>query len=95
MEFVRAFEQFMKQLVSPRWIFLQTLVTFFTQTILVAPVCVIFMIKFTLVIPKISSCDMPSELASIPLVFEDPLYGTEDLTFTDFMAPGSLKNMQD
>ena len=38
----------------------------------------------------VSSCDIPEEIASIPLVFEEPIYGTQELTFTDFMAPGKL-----
>ncbi len=33
---------------------------------------------------------MPEELASIPLVFDAPVYGTHELTFTDFMAPGII-----
>ena len=39
---------------------------------------------------QIASCDMPRELANIPLVFEEPVYGTNELTFTDFMAPGAF-----
>ena len=35
-------------------------------------------------------CNLPEELASLPLVFEEPIYGTHDLTFTDFMAPGII-----
>lgn len=42
---------------------------------------------------QISSCDLPEELASIPLVFEEPIYGTTDLTFTDFMAPGRVRRL--
>ena len=37
-----------------------------------------------------TSCGIPKEIASIPLVFEEPIYGTKDLTFTDFMAPGII-----
>ena len=37
-----------------------------------------------------TSCDIPKEIASIPLVFEEPIYGTKELTFTDFMAPGII-----
>ena len=37
-----------------------------------------------------ASCDIPKEIASIPLVFEEPIYGTKELTFTDFMAPGII-----
>jgi hypothetical protein len=37
---------------------------------------------------QIVSCDLPTQLASIPLVFDQPVYGSNELTFTDFMAPG-------
>jgi len=37
---------------------------------------------------QIVSCDLPEQLASIPLIFDDPVYGSNQLTFTDFMAPG-------
>ena len=33
---------------------------------------------------------MPEEIASIPLIFDEPVYGTTELTFTDFMAPGII-----
>ena len=39
---------------------------------------------------QVTSCGIPKEIASIPLVFEEPIYGTKDLTFTDFMAPGII-----
>ena len=39
---------------------------------------------------QVTSCDIPKEIASIPLVFEEPIYGTKELTFTDFMAPGII-----
>ena len=35
-------------------------------------------------------CGLPKELASIPLVFQEPIYGSHELTFTDFMAPGII-----
>lgn len=38
----------------------------------------------------VESCDFPPEMASIPLVFDNPIYGTTQLTFTDFMAPGII-----
>ncbi len=38
----------------------------------------------------VSSCGLPEELTQIPLVFEAPIFGTHDLTFTDFMAPGII-----
>ena len=39
---------------------------------------------------QFNSCEIPEELASIPLVFEEPIYGNHQLTFTDFMAPGII-----
>jgi ABC-type Na+ efflux pump permease subunit len=33
---------------------------------------------------------LSEDLASVPLVFEEPIYGNHDLTFTDFMAPGII-----
>ena len=33
---------------------------------------------------------MPPKLASLPIVFEKPIYGEEDPTFTEFMAPGVI-----
>ena len=36
----------------------------------------------------VGSCGLPEEMASIPLEFEEPVYGSNSLTFTDFMAPG-------
>lgn len=36
------------------------------------------------------ACDLPTEHANIPLVFEEPIYGSHELTFTDFMAPGII-----
>lgn len=38
----------------------------------------------------VESCEFPAEMASIPLVFDNPIYGTSQLTFTDFMAPGII-----
>jgi hypothetical protein len=38
----------------------------------------------------VGSCGLPEEMASIPLEFEEPVYGSNTLTFTDFMAPGRL-----
>lgn len=35
-----------------------------------------------------SDCHLPRQLANIPIKFEDPLYGTFNDQFTDFMAPG-------
>ena len=39
---------------------------------------------------KIVSCELPEQLASIPLVFDEPIHGSHELTFTDFMAPGII-----
>ena len=38
----------------------------------------------------VESCDYSPDMASIPLVFDNPIYGTSELTFTDFMAPGII-----
>ena len=38
----------------------------------------------------VESCEFPADMASIPLVFDNPIYGTSQLTFTDFMAPGII-----
>ena len=48
--------------------------------------------KNTLIFPifQFHACEIPEELASIPLVFEEPIYGNHQLTFTDFMAPGII-----
>jgi hypothetical protein len=39
----------------------------------------------------VGSCGLPEEMASIPLEFEEPVYGSNTLTFTDFMAPGRFE----
>merc|ERR1712165_58251 len=36
------------------------------------------------------TCEIPGGIANIPLVFDEPIYGNHDLTFTDFMAPGII-----
>eukprot|EP00095_Tigriopus_kingsejongensis_P012232 snap_masked-scaffold87_size395581-processed-gene-0.5 protein:Tk12232 transcript:snap_masked-scaffold87_size395581-processed-gene-0.5-mRNA-1 annotation:"abc transporter g family member 20-like" len=36
----------------------------------------------------IASCNMSSSLASMPLVFDEPIYGTEKQSLTDFAVPG-------
>lgn len=33
-------------------------------------------------------CGFPKQLGNIPIQFEDPVYGTMDEEFTDFVAPG-------
>eukprot|EP00095_Tigriopus_kingsejongensis_P003146 maker-scaffold662_size116868-snap-gene-0.17 protein:Tk03146 transcript:maker-scaffold662_size116868-snap-gene-0.17-mRNA-1 annotation:"abc transporter" len=38
----------------------------------------------------VESCGITKSLVSIPLTFKEPIYGTHDLTFTDFMAPGII-----
>lgn len=35
-----------------------------------------------------SDCHLPKQLANIPITFEDPVYGSFNDEFTDFMAPG-------
>ena len=35
-------------------------------------------------------CDIPSELATLPITFEEPVYGSNEPTFTEFMAPGVI-----
>ena len=37
----------------------------------------------------VDSCGISKAMASVPLVFEEPVYGNNQLTFTDFMAPGT------
>ncbi len=38
----------------------------------------------------LGACDIPEELASLPIVFEKPVYGSNEPTFTEFMAPGVI-----
>nr|AHK05672.1 ATP-binding cassette transporter sub-family H 103004 [Tigriopus japonicus] len=38
----------------------------------------------------VTSCGINKAVANIPLTFLDPIYGTPELTFTDFMAPGII-----
>lgn len=35
-----------------------------------------------------TECNLPKQLANIPMSFEDPVYGTFNDEFTAFMAPG-------
>jgi len=35
-------------------------------------------------------CEFPKETGSIPLRFQEPIYGPEEPNFTDFMAPGII-----
>jgi len=36
------------------------------------------------------ACDFPEEAASIPVIFDSPVYGKEEPSFTEFMAPGMI-----
>nr|AHK05671.1 ATP-binding cassette transporter sub-family H 88708 [Tigriopus japonicus] len=38
----------------------------------------------------LNSCNFPKELASLPIAFEEPIYGSNEPTFTEFMAPGVI-----
>ena len=38
----------------------------------------------------VDSCSLPRDIASLPIVFERPVYGSSELTFTDFMVPGII-----
>lgn len=38
----------------------------------------------------LSSCDQNSKLADVPIQFKDPIYGDNDPSFTDFVAPGVI-----
>lgn len=35
-------------------------------------------------------CELPPQLAKLPIAFEDPVYGSNEPTFTEFMAPGVI-----
>lgn len=36
----------------------------------------------------LASCGENPNIASIPVAFEDPVYGSKTINFTDFVAPG-------
>ena len=36
----------------------------------------------------LSACQLPKQLAALPIAFEKPVYGSNEPTFTEFMAPG-------
>jgi len=36
------------------------------------------------------TCEIPEGIANLPLIFDTPIYGNLELTFTDFMAPGII-----
>ena len=38
----------------------------------------------------LSACSIPSALAALPISFEEPVYGSNQPTFTEFMAPGVI-----
>jgi len=38
----------------------------------------------------LSSCGHPAEMASLPVAFEEPIYGSNQPTFTEFMTPGVI-----
>lgn len=38
----------------------------------------------------LSVCEIPAELATLPITFEEPVYGSNEPTFTEFMAPGVI-----
>ena len=38
----------------------------------------------------LSSCKIPSTVTSLPIQFEAPVYGSNEPTFTEFMAPGVI-----
>ncbi|EFN72463.1 ABC transporter G family member 20 [Camponotus floridanus] len=38
----------------------------------------------------LTSCHQNAKLADIPIQFKDPIYGTNDPSFTDFVAPGVI-----
>lgn len=38
----------------------------------------------------LNSCDQNPKLADVPIQFLDPIYGSNDPSFTDFVAPGVI-----
>lgn len=38
----------------------------------------------------LDTCDQNPKLADVPIQFKDPVYGTMDPSFTDFVAPGVI-----
>ena len=38
----------------------------------------------------LSDCNIPKNITSLPIQFETPVYGSNDPTFTEFMAPGVI-----
>ena len=33
-------------------------------------------------------CDLPHSLADVPIQFQDPVYGSKDIEFQQYVAPG-------
>jgi len=38
----------------------------------------------------LSVCEQNTKLADVPIQFKDPIYGTNEPSFTDFVAPGVI-----
>ena len=38
----------------------------------------------------LASCNIPDSVTSLPIKFENPVYGSMEPTFTEFMAPGVI-----
>lgn len=38
----------------------------------------------------LGECDLNPKLGDIPIQFKDPVYGTRNPSFTDFVAPGVI-----
>ena len=38
----------------------------------------------------LTDCNLAPDMASVPLTFNEPIYGTLDPSFTEFMAPGVI-----
>lgn len=38
----------------------------------------------------LKTCDQNPDLAEIPISFKDPIYGSGEPSFTDFVAPGVI-----
>ena len=77
LKFVEAFEKFTKQLVSWKIHEIKmfyTWISSFMKTLLF----------------QFRTCEIPEGIANLPLIFDSPIYGNLELTFTDFMAPGII-----
>ena len=38
----------------------------------------------------LKDCNLPEDIADIPLLFNSPVYGSANPSFTEFMAPGII-----